>query len=315
MVKKCANALSFMKYLRDLFLISQTYAKGNMYSRIIAGTMTWGSWGKQLTKSEMAALMVECLKIGITTFDHADIYGGYSNEAEFGSAFKESQISRNNIQLISKCGIQYVCEARDNKVKHYNYSKEYIIWSAENSLRNLQTDFLDLFLLHRPSPLMQPEEIAEAVMRLKKSGKIKAFGVSNFTPSQIAMIEKAIPVSVNQVECSLTADNVLFDGSLDDVVTNNRTAMAWSPLGSYFREKSEQTERIKAQIGIFEEKYNADASQILLAWLLRHPANIHPVVGTTAPERLLKARQAVNISLELEDWFALLTASQGHKVP
>ncbi|MBT8184809.1 MAG: aldo/keto reductase [Eudoraea sp.] len=286
-----------------------------MYSKIIAGTMTWGSWGKQLTKSEMAALMHHCLESGISTFDHADIYGGYTNEADFGKAFKHSQISREKIQLISKCGIQYVCESRDNKVKHYDYSKEYIIWSLENSLRNLETEYLDLFLLHRPSPLMRAEEIAEAIIALKDSGKIRTFGVSNFSPSQIAMIEKVIPVEANQVEFSLTADGAMYDGTLDDIITNQRLAMAWSPLGSYFREDNEQTERIKAQIREFEKKYKADASQLLLAWILRHPCKIHPVVGTTDPGRLKNAMKAVELQLELEDWFILLTASQGHKVP
>jgi len=277
--------------------------------------MTWGSWGKQLAKSEMAALMMHCLEAGISTFDHADIYGGYTNEADFGKAFKESQISREEVQLISKCGIQYVCEARENKVKHYNYSKEYIIWSAENSLGNLQTEYLDLFLLHRPSPLMQAAEIAEAITHLRDSGKIRGFGVSNFTPSQIAMLEKAIPVEANQIEFSVTADGVMYDGTLNDVLTNERTAMAWSPLGSYFREDNDQTNRIKKEIRLLEKKYNADASQLLLAWILNHPCNIHPVVGTTEPGRLVNALEAVNIDLELEDWFTLLTASQGHKVP
>lgn len=277
--------------------------------------MTWGSWGKQLTKIEMVELMNHCLEAGISTFDHADIYGGYTNEADFGMAYKESQIPREKIQLISKCGIQYVCEARDNKVKHYNYSKDYIIWSVENSLRNLQTEYLDLFLLHRPSPLMQAEEVAGAITHLKSSGKIKEFGVSNFTPSQIAMIEKALPVEANQVEFSLTADGVMYDGTLDDAISEGRMSMAWSPLGAYFREDNEQTKRIREQIKPFEEKYNADASQLLLAWIMHHPSKIYPVVGTTDSGRLKKAMEAVDIQLELEDWFALLTASQGHKVP
>jgi len=285
------------------------------YSKIIAGTMTWGSWGKQFSGKEMIGLMHHCLKVGITTFDHADIYGGYTNELDFGNAFAESNIPRETIQLISKCGIQYVCEARDNKIKHYSYSKDYIVRSAEKSLQNLKTDYLDLFLLHRPSPLMQPEEIAEAIDKLKKEGKIKEFGVSNFTPSQIALIETMIPVSGNQVEFSLTADKVMYDGTLDDCIANNRMAMAWSPLGNYFRETNEQTNRIKEVIEEFQEKYNANASQLLLAWILKHPGKVHPVVGTTNPDRLKDAVGAIKITLETEDWFILLTASQGHKVP
>jgi predicted oxidoreductase len=137
------------------------------YSRIIAGCMSWGNWGKQFSTQEMIAQLQLTLEAGITTFDHADIYGDYTTEAQFGKAFSESKIERESIQLISKCGIQYVGESRDNQIKHYNYSKEYIVWSVEKSLKDLRTDYLDLLLLHRPSPLMQPDEIAEAIDLLK----------------------------------------------------------------------------------------------------------------------------------------------------
>ena len=285
------------------------------FSRIIAGTMTWGSWGKKLSRDGMVEMIHHCLDIGITTFDHADIYGGYGTEEEFGTAFAHSGVNRNDIQLITKCGIQYMAESRENKVKHYDYSKEYIIWSAEESLKKLQTDFVDLFLLHRPSPLMVPDEIAEAVVHLTKSGKIREFGVSNFTPSQIAMIETAVPVSGNQVEFSLTADRVMFDGTLDDCISHGRTSMAWSPLGTYFREENDQNQRIEEVINGLKDKYKADESQLLLAWILRHPAFVHPVVGTTDPGRLINSQYAAEIDLELEDWFLLHTASLGHKVP
>jgi len=287
----------------------------NSFSKIIAGTMTWGSWGKQLSKGEKIDLIKHCLEIGITTFDHADIYGGYTNETDFGEAFSTSAVSRENVQLISKCGIQYVCEARDNKIKHYNYSKEYIIWSAEESLRNLKTDYLDLFLLHRPSPLMQPEVIAAAISQLRTDGKISTFGVSNFTPAQISMLETMIPVEANQVEFSLTTDKAMYDGTLDDVIANKRLAMSWSPLGSYFREDNENTQRIKKVMETMTEKYSASEDQLLLAWVLRHPAQVHPVVGTTNKKRLGDAMNATKIELELEDWFILLESNQGHKVP
>ena len=277
--------------------------------------MTWGSWGKQLKTKEMDRLMHQCLDAGITTFDHADIYGGYTMEGEFGKAFSESAISRDQVQFITKCGIQYICEARDNKVKHYNYNADYIIWSAERSLKELKTDYLDLFLLHRPSPLMHPEEVVKALQKLMDSGKVRSFGVSNFTPSQIALIEKEIPVSANQVEFSLTAHSVMFDGTMDDAIINDRMLMSWSPLGSYFRVKNEQRKRIKKAIKPLRKKYNATLSQLLLAWILKHPAGAYPVVGTANPERLKESAEAVYIALEQEDWFILLTASQGHKVP
>ncbi len=285
------------------------------YSRIIAGTMTWGQGGRRCSTVEMAGLISDCLEMGITTFDHADIYGGYTTEADFGKAFLQSGIDRDSLQLISKCGIQYISEARPVRVKHYEYGTDYILHSATNSLKNLKTDYLDLLLLHRPSPLMDPEEVAAAFTALRDSGKVKSFGVSNFTPSQIRLIESAVPVEAHQFECSLTADKALWDGTLDDCITGRRLAMAWSPLGAYFKDSDARIERIRQCIEPLTEKYGASVSQILLAWLLRHPAGIHPVVGTTRPGRLRESFEALSVELELEDWFAMLEASQGHKVP
>ena len=284
------------------------------FSRIISGAMTWGSWGKKLSKNEMIELMHHSIECGLTTFDHADIYGSYSTEGDFGAAFKDSKIKREDIQLITKCGIQ-MTRGRNNKVNHYQYDKEYIIWSAEESLKKLNTDYLDLFLMHRPSPLMHPDEMAEAAQHLLQSGKIKQFGVSNFTTYQVAMLENAIAVEGNQVEFSLTHHDPMYDGTFDDCITNKRMAMAWSPLGSFFRETDEQVERIKEAMPPLMEKYNATESQLLLAWILKHPANVHPVIGTTNKKRIEQSAAAVKIELELQDWFTLLVASQGHDVP
>ena len=285
------------------------------FSRIVAGTMSWGAWGKDLSATDMITLMNHCLDLGINTFDHADIYGGYTNEAAFGQAFSQSGISRDRMRLITKCGIQYVCDARGNRVKHYDYSKDYIVASTEQSLRNLHTDYVDMLLLHRPSPLMEPHEIAEAVLSLQKTGKIRYFGLSNFTPSQVALIAGVLPVLANQVEISLTTRNSLYDGTLDDCLAHGRWAMSWSPLGSYFRQNHEAEDRIRSVMQVLCPKYEASEMQILLAWLLRHPAGISPVTGTTDKERLRESQSALTIHLELEDWFELLTAAQGHKVP
>lgn len=286
----------------------------NKYSRIIAGTMTWGSWGKELSTSEMAELINHCLDKGITAFDHADIYGNYGNETAFGKALVESGVARTNVQLITKCGIQ-MTRGRDNVVKHYQYDADYIVWSAERSLKELQTEYIDMFLLHRPSPLMQPEEVAKAIEKLKTSGKIKQFGVSNFSPSQIALIETQVGIEANQVAFSLTHTNPMYDGTFDDSIANERMAMAWSPLGSFFREESDQQARIRELFSSLKEKYNADESQLLLAFLLKHPAIVFPVVGTTQKERLQDAVNAIKINLELQDWFLLLEASHGTRVP
>ncbi|WP_158974773.1 aldo/keto reductase family oxidoreductase [Cellulophaga sp. L1A9] len=283
------------------------------YSKIIAGTMTWGSWGKQLSTEEMVALMEQCSSLGITTFDHADIYGDYGTEIAFGKAFKASNLDRSKVQFISKCGIQ-MTSGRENKVKHYQYDKDYIISSTEQSLKKLNTEYLDVLLLHRPSPLLQPEEVAEAILSLKNSGKIKKFGVSNFSPSQIALLETAVPVSANQVEFSLTQNEVMTNGTLDDCMVHRRFTMCWSPLGSYFRKKDAKTARIKKILISLIEKYSATESQILLAWSLKHPASIFPVVGTTNFERLSESVAAIELNLEIQDWFLLLEASQGKEV-
>ena len=292
--------------------------KKENYSRIIAGTMTWGSWGANLSVSDASRMIEDCLELGVSTFDHADIYGDYQNEAHFGKAMAASGVDREQIQLISKCGIQ-MTRGRDNRVKHYQYDEAYIIWSAERSLEMLQTDYLDLFLLHRPSPLMKAEEVFQAVDKLKSSGKIKQFGVSNFTPSQMSLLEAIGPVEANQVECSLLNSSVLEDGTLDDCICSNRLAMAWSPLGGYYSAAEEahglaRQERLHPLVKELEVKYSCSSSALLLAWLLKHPAFIHPVVGTTKKHRLAEMLVAEQIDLDLQDWFLLWEASRGHRV-
>jgi len=285
------------------------------FSPIIAGCMNWGVWQANFTAAQMAELMQTCVNNGITTFDHADIYGGYTTEAEFGAAFAQSGIARDAIQLISKCGIQHTVGSRPNKVKHYDYSTNYIIWSAENSLKNLKTEYLDLLLLHRPSPLMQPDEIAEAVEKLKSSGKIRSFGVSNFTNSQTDLIRSRTKVDVNQIEFSATAYTPMLDGSLDYMQVNNIKPMAWSPVGSVFKHDTPQTQRLKTLLIDLVAKYGRPADVILFAWIMQHPAGIIPVSGSIKAERLINQMKAKDLRLDLEDWFAIWTESMGDKVP
>lgn len=284
-------------------------------SKIIMGCMSWGAWGKKQSIKEQAALIQFCVENGNTTFDHADLYGDYTTESEFGNAFLESGIGREEIQLISKCGIQNPGQTRANNLKHYKYTKDYMIWSVEESLKNLKTGYLDTFLLHRPSPLMQPDEIAEAVTLLQKTGKIKAFGVSNFTPSQVALIQSKIPVSVNQIEFSLTQCEAMYNGTLDYLFEKEIHPMIWSPLGTVFKREDKQTLRIKKVLKKLAKKYQLSEDAVLLAFILKHPAKVSPVIGTTNKTRILQANKALKTVLELEDWFELLAASQGHEVP
>ncbi len=285
-------------------------------SHIIAGTMNWGIWDKNLSTTEMSHLINICIENKITTFDHADIYGGYTTEAQFGKAFNESKISREKLQFISKCGIQYTSENRpNNTIKHYEYSKDYIIWSVENSLKNLQTDYLDALLLHRPSPLMQADEIAEAVEKLKSEGKIKSFGVSNFTPFQTELLRQKTEISFNQVQFSATHHEAMLDGSLDYMQIHNIQPMAWNPLGTVFRENTEQTFRLKQLLATLVDKYHVGSDLILLAWILQHPANILPVAGTVNVARIQQLSKACSLELDKQDWFAIWTESMGNKVP
>jgi predicted oxidoreductase len=282
-------------------------------AKIIAGTMNWGVWDKKLNTQEMIHLINICIENKITTFDHADIYGGYTTEEQFGKAFGESKISREKLQLISKCGIQLE-GSRTNKIKHYDYSKEYIIWSVENSLKNLQTDYLDVLLLHRPSPLMVADEIAEAVEKLKSDGKIIDFGLSNFTTSQTDLIRSKTDVSYNQIQFSATHHEPMLDGSLDYMQTHNIRPMSWNPLGTVFREDSDQTRRLKKLLAQLVEKYGVGSDTILLAWILKHPSKVIPVAGTVNIARIQALMKAVELNLDKQDWFAIWTESMGKMV-
>lgn len=284
-------------------------------SSIVAGTMNWGDWDKKLSTEEMQHTIHLCLENKITSFDHADIYGGYTTEEQFGNAFKQSGIPREQVQLISKCGIQYLAESRANTIKHYDYRKEYIIWSAEQSIQKLQCDYLDVFLLHRPSPLMQADEIAEAVEYLKTNGMIRSFGVSNFTASQTELIRQKTQIEFNQIQFSATYFEAMLDGSLDYMQLHGIQPMAWKPLGTVFRENTPQTQRLNTLLGRLTIKYEAGADTLLLAWILQHPSKIIPVAGTVNPARIQSLMKANTITLDLEDWFAIWTESMGNKVP
>ena len=285
-------------------------------SNLVAGTMYWGQWGESMSTKEMCRLIEFYQEQGISTFDHADIYGGYTMEAAFGHAFQMSSVARGQVQFVSKCGIQYLSENRPNEVIHYDTSRAYIIASAEASLRHLQTDYLDTLLIHRPSPLMHPEEVMMAAEQLKKEGKILHFGVSNFLPSQMDLMSSEGVLDINQIEFSVIRHNALFDGTLDRMIQHNIVPMAWGPLRSYYELKDyNQKNRLKHEFSKLCIKYNCTEDQLLLAWILKHPSQIHPIIGTTKTDRIESALQALSIELSTEDWFKILVAAQGHDVP
>lgn len=277
--------------------------------------MSWGIWDKKMTADEMAHTIKLFCENGITTFDHADIYGDYTTEADFGHGFKKSGISRDKLQFVTKCGIKQSGGARQFPVKSYDYSAEYIIWSVENSLKNLQTDFVDVLLLHRPSPLMEAEEIASAISKLKTDGKILDFGLSNFTSSQTDLIRKVLEVDYNQIQFSASHFTPMLDGSLDYMQLHGIRPMAWNPLGTVFREDSLKTRGLKKVLSELNEKYHVGADTLLLAWILKHPSKTIPVAGTVNPSRIQQLPKALETKLSQDDWFAIWTESLGEPVP
>ena len=284
------------------------YKEGPEFSRIISGAWRWN-----LDASKIEQLIHASLDADITTFDHADIYGDHSNEQIFGSVLKKTPALRQKMELVTKCGIKFSSGRRPKTwVKHYDTSKEHILWSADNSLKMFNTDRIDLLLIHRPDPLLNPEEVANAFSLLKQNGKVLHFGVSNFTPTQFEMLQSylSFPLVTNQLEISLTHHKPLFDGSLDVLMKHRVGVMAWSPLGGGDLIKNGSQE-------IFNKapKYGATQTQLLLAWLLRHPSNIFPVIGTTKPERITESAKAIEIKLDMQDWFEMLLVVQGKEMP
>ena len=304
--------------LIDLFMKVQISKSGPKFSRIVAGCMNWGEWGAKLNEKDVLELINRCVDIGVTSFDHADIYGHYTTEILFGKALKNSGSLRDKMQFITKCGIQLVAPNRpEHNLKSYNTSKQHIIKSVENSLLNLNTDYIDLLLIHRPSPLMHPQEIAEAFEELQKSGKVLHFGVSNFTTSQLEVLDAHFPLCTNQIEVSPLQLNPFTDGTLDQCLLKNIKPMAYSTLagGQFFTQHpSEQVKRINKVLNKLSDKYKAGRDQIIIAWILKHPSAILPVIGSTKIQRIEAALTSLNIELSDEEWFSIYEASLGHEV-
>ena len=285
-----------------------------MFSELIAGTMRWGICGANHSVKEIQKLIDVCVEENITTFDHADIYGGHTTEELFGNAWKDMDLKRENLQFISKCGIVMNSDKKPSALKYYNYNKDYILNCVDESLSNLKTDYLDTLLLHRPSPLMNPEVIAEAFTVLKDVGKVREFGVSNFSVSQFELINQYVPLVTNQIEISVNEISSFENGILDQLMSKGLRPTAWSVMGSYFSDQSDENIRIKKVIVELCDKYNAEENQILLAFILKHPSKIIPVIGTSKAETIRTLSQTLQIDLDLEDWFRILESIRGKEV-
>ena len=236
----------------------------------------------------------------------------------FGAALKTSPGLKSRMKLISKCGIALVAPDRPlHRVKHYDTSRKHIMASAENTLAQLGVEQLDLLLIHRPDPLMEADEVAGAFADLRQAGKVAAFGVSNFLPHQVNLLQSRLdlPLVANQVEISLMKPAAMFDGTLDQAQQLGMMPQAWSPLGGgrLLQEPSGSAlGRVLARLG---REMNATPAQVAMAWLLRHPARIHPLLGTGRLPHLRELVKAQDMVLDRQAWFELLEAASGQEVP
>ncbi|MBN8591484.1 MAG: aldo/keto reductase [Anaerolineae bacterium] len=287
-------------------------------SQIIPGLMRLLQWN--LSREQLIGWINTCIDLGMTSFDHADIYGSYQVEAAFGEALAASPGLRDRIEIVTKCGIALLSPQRPaHTVHHYNTTRQHIIASAERSLRNFQTDRLDLLLIHRPDALMDADEVAAALNELLHSGKVRAIGVSNFTPFQWDLLQSRLdtPLVTNQVELSLTFLNTLHDGTLDQAQQLRRPPMIWSPLagGRLFSQNDERSVRVRAVLERIAAAHGVAPDVIALAWVLAHPSKPLPVLGTGNLDRIRASAQALTVTLDRQEWFALWEASAGREVP
>jgi predicted oxidoreductase len=312
-------------------------------SRLAYGCMTLGqTWNGQPpqeeTRQAMAAVRT-ALEEGINFFDHADIYGRGHSEEVFAAVWREVPGLRQQIVLQSKCGIRFEGDPVPGAPHRFDFSYEHIIESVDGSLQRLQTDYLDLLLLHRPDALVEPEEVARAFDDLQQSGKVRYFGVSNHSGAQIDLLRRFVrqPLVVNQLELSVLHNQLInagivvnqdeparslrAEGTLEYCRLHDITIQPWSPLArgvlfgrvpETWDERVVKTGRLVAALA---DKYGVSSEAIVVAWLLRHPAGFQPVVGTTKPERIRAVCQADNVELTREEWYALFIAGRGAPLP
>ena len=311
-------------------------------SRIGYGCMgIGGSWDETPLTPEQKTAAVKAVATafeqGITFYDHADIYANGKSEIVFAEAMKQISGLRDNITIQSKCGIRFPGNPYPNSPMRYDFSYEHIINSVEGTLRRLQTESIDILLLHRPDPLMEPEEVAKAFEKIHRAGKVSYFGVSNFNAAQIALLQHSLdqPLVVNQLELNLLHSHLINDGiltnqtagryaasagTLDYCRLNNILIQAWGPVarGQLFNPSADAAENVKnvaELIAQYAQQKETSKEAITLAWLLKHPAGIQPIIGTTNVERIKASCQADRIELSREEWYTLFNAARGNPVP
>ncbi|KAJ3134886.1 hypothetical protein HK100_003185 [Physocladia obscura] len=295
-------------------------------SRIVYGTMRLAGEPREIVERIKA-----CLDLGITTFDLADIYGDFEFEELFGKALALEPELRPRMQIVTKCDI-VPNGKRDAWVTHYNASRDYILSCVNRSLEKIQTDYIDLLLLHRPDPLLNPDEVASAFEELYASKKVRHFGVSNFTPSQFRLVQSRLPahlsLQTNQIEFSVLHTAPIFDGTLDQLLEIRAVPMAWSPLagganawprggGLFGSNKTEQDKRVVAALEKVADQLGPDVGidHVAYAWLFLHPSQPRLVVGTNDLARLKRAVDSTVLKLNRQQWYYILEASQGQPVP
>jgi len=289
-------------------------SEGPTFSRLAQGFGSSVRWGK--SPREVLEHVSECADLGITTLDIAAIYGGGRAEPLLGDALALNPPLREKVQLVTKCSIG----TWDTSLHHYDTSKAHILWSVDQSLARLRTDRVDVLLIHRPDPLMDADEVAEAFAALRLSGKVLHFGVSNFTPSQFELLASRLdfPLITNEVEFSVMHLDIWYDGTLDLCQKLRISPMAWGPLGGgrLFREESEQVVCLRKELqAVGEELGDASIDQVALAWILKHPARIVPILGTGKIRRVRSAVKAEALELSREQYFRIWTTSTGTKLP
>lgn len=291
-------------------------APGLGLSRLVYGMWRLGD-DADTSPAHVQAKVEACLAQGITTMDQADIYGGYTAEGLLGAALRAAPGLRDRIEIVTKCDIVApVGRHAGARVKYYDTGRAHVTASVEASLREMATDRIDLLLIHRPDPLMNPDETGATLDALVASGKVRAVGVSNFRPWDFSLLQSAMQTRLvtNQIEMSLMAHGAFTNGDLAYLQERKLPPMAWSPLGGGTLFASSPAP-LRAELARLAERHGVDMAAVAVAWLIHHPARILPVLGTNDLGRIARIADAARVVLDRQDWFALYTHALGHEVP